>query len=149
MIEKTFTVTKVNETLVTFALPKPQACAGCDGTCGSLTFAKLFANKRSELSLYFDQPLQVGQKVELALDDSHVIKMSFWTYMVPLIFVICAVSIASFVFNLSEPYQILTAIFWGAVGLMVAKKQQSGLKNRIQIKKIHPIGLPITQINGD
>ncbi|WP_234004680.1 SoxR reducing system RseC family protein [Pseudoalteromonas sp. T1lg24] len=85
MIEKTFTVAKVDNTLVTFALPKPQACSGCDGKCGSLTFAKLFANKRSELTIVSDAALEVGQKVDLTLDDSHVIKMSLWTYMVPLL----------------------------------------------------------------
>lgn len=62
MIEKTFTVAKVDNTLVTFALPKPQACSGCDGKCGSLTFAKLFANKRSELTIVSDAALEVGQK---------------------------------------------------------------------------------------
>ena len=149
MIEKTFTVAKVENSLVTFALPKPQACAGCDGKCGSLTFAKLFANKRSELSIQCDESLAVGQKVELALDDSHVIKMSLWTYMVPLILAIVAAIIAANVLTLSEPLQILSAALGGFLGFLYAKKQQLGLKNRIQIKKIHPISLPITQINGD
>lgn len=149
MIEKTFTVAKVNSTLVTFALPKPQACSGCDGKCGSLTFAKLFANKRSELTIESETPLEIGQKVDLALDDSHVIKMSLLTYMVPLLLALAFTIVAANVFMLAELWQVLFAIFGGYVGFLLAKAKQKGLKNRIKIKKIHPISLPITQINGD
>lgn len=149
MIEKTFTVAKVDNTLVTFALPKPQACNGCDGKCGSLTFAKLFANKRSELTIESETPLEIGQKVDLALDDSHVIKMSLLTYMVPLLLALIFTIVAANVFVLTELWQVLLAIFGGYVGFLLAKAKQKGLKNRIKIKKIHPISLPITQINGD
>ena len=149
MIEKTFTVAKVDNTLVTFALPKPQACSGCDGKCGSLTFAKLFANKRSELTIESKERLEVGQKVDLALDDSHVIKMSLLTYMVPLLLVLIFTIEAANVFVLAELWQVLFAIIGGYVGFLLAKEKQKGLKNRIKIKKIHPISLPITQINGD
>lgn len=149
MIEKTFTVAKVDNTLVTFALPKPQACSGCDGKCGSLTFAKLFANKRSELTIESKERLEVGQKVDLALDDSHVIKMSLLTYMVPLLIALIFTIVAANVFVLAELWQVLFAIIGGYVGFLLAKEKQKGLKNRIKIKKIHPISLPITQINGD
>lgn len=149
MIEKTFTVAKVENTLVTFALPKPQACSGCDGKCGSLTFAKLFANKRSELTIESKEWLEVGQKVDLALDDSHVIKMSLLTYMVPLLLALIFTIVAANVFVLAELWQVLFAIIGGYVGFILAKEKQKGLKNRIKIKKIHPISLPITQINGD
>lgn len=149
MIEKTFTVAKVENTLVTFALPKPQACSGCDGKCGSLTFAKLFANKRSELTIESKERLEVGQKVDLALDDSHVIKMSLLTYMVPLLLALIFTIVAANVFVLAELWQVLFAIIGGYVGFILAKEKQKGLKNRIKIKKIHPISLPITQINGD
>lgn len=149
MIEKTFTVTKVENTLVTFALPKPQACSGCDGKCGSLTFAKLFANKRSELTIVSDAALEVGQKVDLTLDDSHVIKMSLWTYMVPLLLALVFTIVAANVLVVSEGWQILSAMVGGYTGFLLAKAKQTGLKNRIKIKKIHPISLPITQINGD
>jgi len=149
MIEKTFTVAKVDNTLVTFALPKPQACSGCDGKCGSLTFAKLFANKRSELTIESKERLEVGQKVDLALDDSHVIKMSLLTYMVPLLLALIFTIVAANVFVLAELWQVLFAIIGGYVGFILAKEKQKGLKNRIKIKKIHPISLPITQINGD
>ena len=131
MIEKTFTVAKVENTLVTFALPKPKACAGCDGKCGSLTFAKLFANKRAELSLNTDKPLKTGQKVILALDDSHVIAMSFWTYLVPLIMALLCASVVAMGLNLSEIYQILAAFIGGGLGALVAKNRQISLKNRI------------------
>lgn len=149
MIEKTFTVAKVENTLVTFALPKPQACSGCDGKCGSLTFAKLFANKRSELTIESKERLEVGQKVDLALDDSHVIKMSLLTYMVPLLLALIFTIVSANVFVLAELWQVLFAIIGGYVGFILAKEKQKGLKNRIKIKKIHPISLPITQINGD
>lgn len=149
MIEKTFTVAKVDNTLVTFVLRKPQACSGCDGKCGSLTFAKLFANKRSELTIESKERLEVGQKVDLALDDSHVIKMSLLTYMVPLLLALIFTIVAANVFVLAELWQVLFAIIGGYVGFLLAKEKQKGLKNRIKIKKIHPISLPITQINGD
>ena len=69
--------------------------------------------------------------------------------MGPLLLALIFTIVSANVFVLAELWQVLFAIIGGYVGFLLAKEKQKGLKNRIKIKKIHPISLPITQINGD
>ncbi|MEL7478776.1 MAG: SoxR reducing system RseC family protein, partial [Pseudomonadota bacterium] len=74
MIEQTLTVVSVKGTTANLEAEQKQACAGCNGRCGSQVFAKLFGTAKKTFPYTFDTELQVGQKVTLALDDSHLVK---------------------------------------------------------------------------
>lgn len=149
MIEKTFTVATADEQYVEFELPQQSACAGCNGRCGSQVFAKVFANKRARLTLVNHHALQVGQKVLLAFDDRDVIKMSFYTYILPIICALVSAILMSSLFDVHEIWHIMSAGVGALAGLFFAKNRLQSIKNTIQIKKIYPISIPVAQIIGD
>ena len=81
MIEQTLTVVSVKGTTANLEAEQKQACAGCNGRCGSQVFAKLFGTAKKTFPYTFDFELKVGQKVTLALDDSHLVKHAMAVYM--------------------------------------------------------------------
>lgn len=149
MIEKTLEVTEVIGNQVTFAVPEPKACEGCNGRCGSQVFAKLFGNRRNQLTLTINNPIEVGQKVRLSFDDSQLVSYSMWLYMTPLLAGFTGLLFFALVLETSELWQLLAALSTGAVGAFIAKQQLKRKKKDIVIEKIYPKSLSISQINGD
>ncbi|MGO2167098.1 SoxR reducing system RseC family protein [Pseudoalteromonas sp.] len=149
MIEQTLTVASINDTTAYLEAEKKQACEGCNGRCGSQVFSKLFGTAKKTFPYKFDAPLEIGQKVTLALDDSHVVKHAFAVYMLPLLFSLGFALITAGVFSLPELWQIIAAIMGGFVGYMLAKTRVKSIQHEIKIIKIHPISIPLTQIDGD
>ncbi len=150
MIEKTFTVAHVAAGQVEFELPEQEAaCAGCNGKCGSQVFARLFANKQSRLKLASEKQLIPGQKVLLAFDDSNVIYLSFYTYLLPLMLALLFPIILVSLLNTSELWHIVSAITGTLIGFLYSRNKLKMIKNQIKIKKVYPISLPVTQIIGD
>ena len=149
MIEQTLTVVSVKGTTANLEAEQKQACAGCNGRCGSQVFAKLFGTAKKTFLYTFEKELQVGQKVTLALDDSHLVKHAMAVYMLPLLFSLGFALIAFSAFSLAEGWQILAAVIGGLTGYAIAKSRVKSLKHDIKVIKIHPITIPFTQIDGD
>ncbi|WP_404338736.1 SoxR reducing system RseC family protein [Pseudoalteromonas mariniglutinosa] len=149
MIEQTLTVVSTKGRLAHLQAEQQQACEGCNGRCGSQVFAKLFGTAKKTFPYQFDKQLSVGQKVTLALDDSHMVKHAFAVYMLPLLASFSFALIAVGVFAVSEGWQILAAVLGGVIGFLIAKSRVKSLKHSIKVIKIHPISLPLTQIDGD
>ena len=116
MIEQTLTVVSVKGTTADLEAEQKQACAGCNGRCGSQIFAKLFGTAKKTFPYTFDSELKVGQKVTLALDDSHLVKHAMAVYMLPLLFSLGFALAAFSVFSLAEGWQILAAVLGGLTG---------------------------------
>lgn len=149
MIEQTLSVVALDgATAILQAEPKP-ACEGCNGKCGSQVFSRLFKTDKKTFPVKLAQPVQIGQKIRLALDDSKLVNHGFWVYMVPLILAFVGMFLAALVFSLPEPGQILFAALGGVVGALLAKSRVSRLKHEVKVIKIYPISLPVTQIDGD
>ena len=149
MIEQTLTVVSVKGTTANLEAEQKQACAGCNGRCGSQVFAKLFGTAKKTFPYTFDFELKVGQKVTLALDDSHLVKHAMAVYMLPLLLSLGFALIAFAAFSLREGWQILAAVIGGLTGYEIAKSRVKSLKHDIKVIKIHPITIPFTQIDGD
>ena len=149
MIEQTLTVVSVKGTTADLEAEQKQACAGCNGRCGSQIFAKLFGTAKKTFPYTFDSELKVGQKVTLALDDSHLVKHAMAVYMLPLLFSLGFALAAFSVFSLAEGWQILAAVSGGLTVYAIAKSRVKSLKHDIKVIKIHPITIPFTQIDGD
>lgn len=149
MIEQTLTVVSVNDTTAQLEAAQKQACEGCNGRCGSQVFSKLFGTAKKTFPYTFDTPLSVGQKVTLALDDSQVVKHAFAVYMLPLLLSLSFAIIVAEFFSMSEFWQIIAAIIGGIAGYMLAKTQVKSMRHDVKIIKIHPISIPLTQIDGD
>lgn len=149
MIEQTLTVVAINGHIADLEAEQKQACAGCNGRCGSQVFSKLFGTARKTFPYKFESSVEIGQKVTLSLDDSHVVKHAFAVYMLPLFLSLTFALAASEFFKVAEGWQILAAAFGGITGFFIAKTQVKSLKHDIKVIKIHPISIPLTQIDGD
>jgi sigma-E factor negative regulatory protein RseC len=149
MIEQTLTVVSISGTTAYLEAQQKKACEGCDGRCGSQIFGKLFGTAKKTFPYKFDTPLEVGQKVTLALDDSHMVKHAFVVYMLPLFFGLLFAFCTSEIFNAAEWVQIVAAVTGGFTGFGIAKSRVKSLKHDIKVIKIYPISLPLTQIDGD
>ena len=149
MIEQTLTVVSIEGTTAHLEAQQKQACEGCNGRCGSQVFSKLFGTAKKTFPYNFETPVYVGQKITLALDDSHMVKHAFAVYMLPLILSLAFALLAALVFSAPEWLQIVLAIGGGFTGFAIAKSRVKSLKHDIKVIKIHPISLPLTQIDGD
>ena len=149
MIEQTLTVVALSGHVAHLEAQQKQACEGCNGRCGSQVFSKLFGTAKKTLPYKFETQLEVGQKVTMSLDDSHVVKHAFAVYMLPLFLSLIFALITSELMLLAEGWQILAAILGGITGFLIAKTWVKSLRHEIKVIKIHPISLPLTQIDGD
>jgi len=115
-----------------FAFVKTQRSTGCSGChsesgCGTLALSKLFVRDNSSpLKVKKTLDSNVGDEVELTLDESRLLKHSFMAYGLPLIGLflisITASFIADNIFGLSDSSIELSAIFGGVVGLYLGWK---------------------------
>jgi sigma-E factor negative regulatory protein RseC len=149
MIEQTLTVVAVEGRDAELQAEPKKPCEGCNGRCGSQVFSKLFKTDKKTLHFHFDEPLQIGQKVKLALDDSQLVKHSFYVYFLPLVCALLFAAIGASLFQLGDGYQILLALTGGLLGGFIAKRRVASFKHGIKLIKIYPISLPLTQIDGD
>ena len=149
MIEQTLTVVALDGHTAHLEAQQKQACEGCNGRCGSQVFGKLFGTAKKTFPFKFESPVEVGQKVTLSLDDSHMVKHAFAVYMLPLFLSLIFAFIAAQLFMASEAWQILAAALGGVSGYFIAKTRVKSLKHDIKVIKIHPISIPLTQIDGD
>ena len=149
MIEQTLTVVSIEGTTAHLEAQQKQACEGCNGRCGSQVFSKLFGTAKKTFPYQFEVPVAVGQKVTLSLDDSHMVKHAFAVYMLPLVLSLAFALMAAEVFSAAEWLQIIAAIGGGFTGFAIAKSRVKSLRHDIKVIKIHPISLPLTQIDGD
>ena len=149
MIEQTLTVVALDGHIAHLEAQQKQACEGCNGRCGSQVFSKLFGTAKQTFPYKFESSVEVGQKVTLSLDDSHVVKHAFAVYMLPLLLSLVFAFVAAQLFIASEGWQILAAALGGVTGFFIAKTRVKSLKHDIKVIKIHPISIPLTQIDGD
>ncbi|KZN37769.1 hypothetical protein N474_00230 [Pseudoalteromonas luteoviolacea CPMOR-2] len=149
MIEQTLTVSELKSNMAWLVAEQKPACEGCNGKCGSQVFSKLFGTHKKAFPVPITEPLQVGQKVKLALDDSQVVQHALWVYLLPLIMAFVGMFSALLLFSLPEIGQIASAVIFAFLGFFIAKKKGQSLKHDVKVIKIYPISLPVTQIDGD
>ncbi|MEC4087422.1 SoxR reducing system RseC family protein [Pseudoalteromonas rubra] len=149
MIEQTLTVSRVEPGTVWLVAEEKPACAGCNGKCGSQIFSKLFGSHKKALPIGCEEPVQVGQKMTLTLDDSKVVENALWVYLLPLAMAFAAMFITHLFLQAGELWQILATVMGGLVGFQIAKQRTKALRHDIKVIKIYPISLPLTQIDGD
>lgn len=149
MIEQTLQVVSVNGTTAYLKAEKKPACEGCNGKCGSQVFSKLFGTDKKTFPIKLEQTVQVGQKIRLSLDDSHIVQNAFFVYMMPLFGGFLALFFSALLLSLSEAWQIFSVLIGGFVGYKLAQWRVKYLKHEVNLVKIYPISLPLTQIDGD
>ncbi len=146
MIEQTLTVVKTKGRLAYLQAPEKKACAGCNGRCGAMTFAKLFGERKRLLPYQFDSELSPGQQVLMRLDDSHIAAHSLLVYLMPLLGFFIGLFAAS---QQPEWLQLASGLLLGGLGFGLAKRRLYRQDYSIEVVKIYPISMAITQIDGD
>ncbi len=149
MIEQTLTVVSTEGTLAYLKAEAKPACEGCNGRCGSQVFARLFGTDKKTFPYRFDEPLQVGQKVTLALDDSRVVASSMQVYLMPLLTAMLVSILLSTLWQAPEGWQIAGAVMGGWLGFELARRRLKRVEHEVKVIKIYPISLPLVQIDGD
>lgn len=96
MIEESAVVTRVGPGLVWIAGQQNSACGGCmqQAECGTATLAKLLPKR--EFAVACELPLQAGDKVRVAIDDSSLLLVSLLVYGLPLAVMLLAVACVQF-----------------------------------------------------
>ena len=69
--------------------------------------------------------------------------------MLPLLGAFIAMFASALLLNLPELWQIFAAILGGVTGFFIAKHSVKSLKHDVNLVKVYPISLPLTQIDGD
>lgn len=97
MIEEAAVVTRMENGQPWIKSLQSGACGGCkqQASCGTSSLAKLLPKR--EFAVDCDIELQVGDHVLVAVDDSHLLLSSLIVYMLPLLFMLATVGIASVV----------------------------------------------------
>ncbi|CCQ10751.1 Sigma factor RpoE regulatory protein RseC [Pseudoalteromonas luteoviolacea B = ATCC 29581] len=149
MIEQTMTVVAVKGNRAELQAQTKEPCEGCNGRCGSQVFSKLFKTDKKTLWLQLDEPVEVGQKVKLALDDSKLVQHSIYVYLVPLLFALMLAAFAAQYLQMGDAGQLVSAAIGGSLGVLFAKTRTKSFQHDIKLIKIYPISLPLTQIDGD
>ena len=101
--------------------------------------ASYLAPQKKPYPINLNPQLEVGQKVTLSLDDSHVVKHAFAVYMLPLLlqFGIRLNSQRNYIL-LAEGWQILAALLGGITGFLIAKTSREITKARDKSDKNSP-----------
>ena len=96
MIEESAIVTRVERDQVWIKSLQNGACGGCvqQSSCGTAMLSKWLPKR--EFAVDCDSRLQVGDKVRIAIDDSHLLLSSLVLYLLPLLLMLLGIGVAEF-----------------------------------------------------
>ena len=94
MIEEAAIVTRVEQGQTWIKSLQSGACGGCmqQTSCGTATLSKWLPKR--EFAVDCDSVLQVGDKVRVAIDDSHLLLSSLVLYLLPLLVMLLGIGAA-------------------------------------------------------
>lgn len=95
MIEEAAIVTRIADGQVWIKSLQSNACGGCmqQASCGTATLAKWLPKR--EFAIDCDRMLRIGDQVQVAIDDTHVLLSSLVLYLLPLLTMLAGVGLAS------------------------------------------------------
>ena len=140
-------IVKIEDEFVYVKTESLMECSGCKAQsgCGTSSLAKLFSNRRNEpIKVIKTQACSVGDRVELLLDESRLLKHSFMAYGLPLIgMFIFAITVFELTLNglaLAESLAELLSVTAGFLGLLVGWKVTQAYYQPIlpTIGKVYP-----------
>lgn len=95
MIEEIALVTRIDSGRVWIQSQQSGACGGClqHSTCGTAALAKLLPKR--EFAVEYAMNLRVGDRVRVAIDDSHLLFSSVLLYLLPLLVMLAGMGLAN------------------------------------------------------
>lgn len=111
MIEQSVLVVETGAGYVRVRAQNQSECARCaEGKgCGGATFARLFGDKITELAVPCDETFEVGDRVQLGVDESFLVRASLRQYGLPL-FMVLLLALLGSVLQLAEWQIVLLSL---------------------------------------
>ena len=111
-----------------------QSCAVKSG-CGTSVLAGFFAKRFSYVKALNEAQASAGDMVELELNESALVYMTFWTYLFPILFMFAVILLAT---GLDiESYAVsIVAVISLIAGIYFSKKI---IRSRLDSRQLHPV----------
>lgn len=124
MLEETGEILALNDEGVLVQTIRQSACSSCSAAkgCGQKLLASVGQGQRFEVLAEnpLHLPLQVGDQVVLALEETALLKASVWAYLLPLILLAAFAAIAEYLWAV-ESMVIIFAIVGLATGMLFTR----------------------------
>lgn len=142
MIEEIATVHSVDIDSVRVVTTKSSACHQCNeaDSCSTSILSQFFGNKEIELQLTFKQPLNIGDKVLLGIEENVFLRLTLLIYLLPLcclfVFSMFGSGLAVYL-SIDNEVPILVSALIGFFGCYFAIKYH--IKHHYNPEKINPV----------
>lgn len=111
-----------------------QSCAVKSG-CGTSVLAGFFAKRFSHVKALNEAQAVAGDMVELELNESALVYMTFWTYLFPILFMFAVILLATG-FDLDSSVVSIVAVIGLFVGIYFSK---AIIRGRLDSRQLHPV----------
>ena len=111
-----------------------QSCAVQSG-CGTSILSRFFAKRFSHVKALNEAQASEGDMVELELNETALVFMTFWTYLFPIVFMFVVILVVA---GLSEDTSLASVS--GIIGLIAGIYISRGIiRNRLDSRQLHPV----------
>lgn len=141
MLREWATVIDWQRGVATLRCEQRAGCSSCQSsaTCGTRVLNKLGPQVIHDLKIPVEQPLSIGQRVELGIPESGVLLSAMLVYIVPLLGILLFSSLFYFFIG-SDIASIIGALVGGLAGFFVARFYAGRLSTNVSV---HPVILQI------
>lgn len=124
-------------------------CGSCSAraACGSYALSKIGPNTEHQLEIAIEQPLAIGQKVEVGIPEGSLIRSAMLVYLTPLFGLFLVAGLVQ-VAGLEQFWVALSGILGGFLGFFLARKIASYWRDETAFQPvILQIGLPPEELS--
>ncbi len=128
MITEQAVVTRRDGARIEVKLLRESACGGCElgKGCGTGALGRLLGNRSRPLSIECGEPLQPGDRIELQLSESALVRASLALYGLPLVGMLAA-GVAAALAGLPEPAVAVISICGFYLGFKLSSRYAARL----------------------
>lgn len=131
MMREWATVVAWQDGIATLSCNQSSACSSCSASsaCGFQILNKMKRSHVIEFDLPIEQALQVGQRVEIGINEVNVLHSAFWIYFIPLFGLLIGAIIANGLIG-GNLITMLGALMGGVSSFFFAKRYVSRLEQQ-------------------
>lgn len=149
MMREWATVVAWQQGIATLRCEQKSACSGCQAnhTCGMKVLDKLGPEAVYDLQIAIEQPLVVGQRVELGIPEASLLRSALLVYILPLFTLLVGASVLNQLFP-SDISLIAGGLIGGYCGFLIAgfyaaKTERNGAYHPIVLQIAIPLSKPV------
>ena len=129
MITEQAIVTRCNGNVVEVELERGSACGGCELNqgCGTGALGRLLGRRSKPLVLETERRLQPGDRVQLGLEESSLVKLSLLAYGLPLLSMVIA-GLAAASMAMADGWVAAASVSGFVIGFKIAAAMSRSLE---------------------